>query len=147
MKSPAIIVDLDGTLCNVGHRVHHLKKTPKDWKAWNAGISKDPVNKWCRDLIEAMNFSEVHVLILSAREEIFRPETEKWLAMNRIEYLKLFMRPAGDRTDDHLWKPEVYKTEIEPFYDIRFVLEDRTRVVEIWRELGLTCLQCDKGDF
>jgi hypothetical protein len=30
---------------------------------------------------------------------------------------------------------------------ILFVVEDRSRVVEMWRSEGLTCLQCAHGDF
>ena len=29
-----IIVDIDGTLANVEHRVHHLLKSPKDWDSF-----------------------------------------------------------------------------------------------------------------
>ena len=27
------------------------------------------------------------------------------------------------------------------------VFDDRQKVVDMWRELGLTCMQVDKGDF
>ena len=32
-------------------------------------------------------------------------------------------------------------------YNVKFVLDDRNRVVEMWRSLGLTCLQVADGDF
>ena len=31
--------------------------------------------------------------------------------------------------------------------DIVCVFDDRQKVVDMWRELGLTCMQVDKGDF
>jgi hypothetical protein len=30
---------------------------------------------------------------------------------------------------------------------VLFVVEDRNRVVEMWREEGLVCLQCAPGEF
>ena len=32
-------------------------------------------------------------------------------------------------------------------YNVAFVLDDRDQVVRVWRDLGLTCLQVDYGDF
>ena len=45
-------------------------------------------------------------------------------------------------------KKEVYHKYIEGKYDVLFVLEDRDQAVAMWRkELGLTCLQVEYGDF
>jgi len=30
---------------------------------------------------------------------------------------------------------------------IEFVVDDRQQVVDMWRRNGITCLQCDVGDF
>jgi DNA transposition AAA+ family ATPase len=32
-------------------------------------------------------------------------------------------------------------------YNVRFAIDDRDRVVDAWRDLGLVCLQCAPGDF
>ncbi len=31
MKEKAIIVDLDGTLCNIDHRLKYVQKEDKEW--------------------------------------------------------------------------------------------------------------------
>lgn len=36
-----VIFDIDGTLANAEHRVHHLQKEPKDWDAFFAGCTQD----------------------------------------------------------------------------------------------------------
>ena len=36
-----IIFDIDGTLLNIQHRVHHLHKTPPDWKSFNSSMGGD----------------------------------------------------------------------------------------------------------
>jgi hypothetical protein len=32
-------------------------------------------------------------------------------------------------------------------FDVQFVLDDRDQVVEMWRAMGLTCLQVAPGNF
>jgi len=44
----AIIVDLDGTLCDCNHRRHFVEGGNKDW------IANDKVNEWCKELLIAM---------------------------------------------------------------------------------------------
>lgn len=36
---------------------------------------------------------------------------------------------------------------VVPTKEILCVLDDRNKVVKMWRELGLTCLQMAEGDF
>jgi hypothetical protein len=36
-----VIFDIDGTLADVSERIHHLKKTPKDWPAFFQGMTQD----------------------------------------------------------------------------------------------------------
>jgi adenylate cyclase class IV len=60
---------------------------------------------------------------------------------------KLFMRQAGDNRDDRIVKREIYEREIKGRYNVRFVLDDRNKVVALWRDLGLPCFQVADGDF
>jgi len=57
------------------------------------------------------------------------------------------MRPAGNTENDAIIKKRLFDENIRDDYDVRFVLDDRNRVVDMWREIGLTCLQVDYGDF
>ncbi len=60
---------------------------------------------------------------------------------------RIFFRRAGDfRADDEV-KREIWKEHIQPHYRVLFVVDDRDRVVRMWREEGLVCLQCAPGDF
>lgn len=39
---PIAVLDLDGVLADVRHRLRFVEKTPKDWDAFFAAISADP---------------------------------------------------------------------------------------------------------
>jgi len=57
------------------------------------------------------------------------------------------MRKTGDSRKDSIVKREIFEEHIKGKYRIQFVLDDRNQVVEMWRQLGLTCLQVAEGDF
>jgi hypothetical protein len=159
-KYMRIIVDLDGTLCDIAHRKHHIEKDKPDWKSFNHpdNVSQDKINHWCVHLIQGMMFNGMFPIFVTGRmaEPGVREATEEWLrkaldlppvAFGPESNFKLFMREAGDYRSDEVMKKEIYQQSIEPYYHIVFCVDDRARVVNMWRELGLVCLQCDKGDF
>ena len=38
--SPLAVIDLDGVIADVRHRLHHLKAKPKDWDAFFAAAAR-----------------------------------------------------------------------------------------------------------
>ncbi|MBC7714394.1 MAG: polynucleotide kinase [Rhizobacter sp.] len=147
MKDKAIIVDLDGTLCDVDHRVHHVQKHPKNWHAFNSAMDQDKSYFWCLELIAAMRTRGYKVFFVTGRDEHFREMTSAWLKKHHVEYEELYMRAKGDFREDSDVKEEIYNRSIENVAEVLFVVDDRKSVVERWRKMGLTCLQCAPGDF
>jgi predicted secreted acid phosphatase len=143
----AIIVDLDGTLCDIEHRVHHVRTKPKNWKAFNQSMDQDQPYFWCIELIAAMKSRGYKVFFVTGRDENSRDMTESWLLRHKVEFDELHMRKKSDFREDSDVKEEIYKKTIAPRAEILFVIDDRKSVVERWRKLGLTCLQCAPGDF
>ena len=132
---PIILCDIDGTLANGEHREHHLKGEKKDWKSYYAELSGDsPIDlvvRWVREL------SQDHTICLvSGRPDTYQRETLVWLIDNGIPYDYLFMRSGGDKRPD----TEVKKQILDglPKEKIKFVIDDRPRVIRMWRENGLT---------
>lgn len=149
MKPPAIIVDLDGTLCDTAHRQHHLEKKPKDWKSFFAGIPDDQPNEWCKRIVWAFEH-KAQIIYVSGRDEDHRANTKQWLKSFHLEGIPkhpLFMRIAGDHRDDTIIKEELYRKYIEPNYQVMFCIDDRPKVARMWRSIGLTCLQCNDKEF
>jgi hypothetical protein len=59
----------------------------------------------------------------------------------------LFMRGDDDYRPDEIVKRELYEENVLGNYDVVGVIDDRSKVVKMWRELGLTCLQVAEGAF
>lgn len=147
IKHKAIIVDLDGTLCDVEHRVHHVKSKPKNWNAFNQAMDQDQPYFWCIELIAAMKARGYKIYFVTGRDENFRKMTTDWLERHNVYYDELHMRLDQDFREDSEVKEEIYVNKIEKNSQVLFVVDDRKSVVERWRKLGLTCLQCAPGDF
>lgn len=140
-----IICDLDGTLARDDHRNHHIQKPKgeRQWDAYFAACEDDAVNVPVAHLLRHLCHSH-YIIILTARVDTVKPHTLRWLAKHGIPYNLLIMRPAKNRTDDNLWKIK----QAEPYKnDVVFILEDRQRVVDAWRENGYSCFQVAPGDF
>lgn len=136
---PAIIVDVDGTIAyNDGHR------SPYDFSR----VSEDKVNADVRNLINREWETGAQVIFLSGRDDSCREATAEWLGDNVTPALfELVMRETGDRRPDWLVKLELFNEYVRGEYDVSYVLDDRQQVVDMWRRLGLTCLQVADHQF
>lgn len=138
----AIICDLDGTLTDTSHRLHHVKGPKKDWDAFFDGIPDDPIVGPVADIVDMYAADGVAILLCSGRPEKCREKTQEWLNKNDVEYTQLYMRPDDDWRPDHIVKSQILDGILADGYEPIFVLDDRSSVVKMWRERGLTCLQC-----
>ena len=145
MKKKCIIIDIDGTLANVEHRRKDLLNN-NNWTVFNSKVDLDKVNLWCREIVDAFK-EKYHIILLTGRSEELCKATLNWLKDNNIFYSEIFFRKEGDYRDDVIIKKEIYKHCIESAYFPLFIVDDRSKVVKMWRELGLVCLQCDYGEF
>lgn len=143
--TPAVIVDLDGTLClNVTNR--------KLWgKGFEEHVYEDEVNENVRRFIDGWLIQGYDLIFMSGRAEAARSETERWL-MDKAsifdhEY-ELFMRADGDGRYDYEVKADLFEEHVRPHYsNVALVIDDRNQVVDLWRGIGLECWQVHDGDF
>lgn len=133
---PAIMVDLDGTLCL------HNGRSPYD----ESRVGDDLPNRAVLEVIFEMS-EQYEVIFCSGRSENCREATEKWLHRHVGWSAPLFMRGADDKRKDAIVKCELFDKHIRDNYDVRFVLDDRRRVVDAWRGIGLTVFQVAPGEF
>jgi len=143
----AIIVDLDGTLCNSQHVVDFTDiNGVVNWSAWSEATAFATVNEWCRDIVQSFTNDGYTIIFLTARSgtERHREITEGWLknfGFGHIQY-KLLMRGEEDRRPDYVIKEEIYTREIAPFYHVSFALDDKAAVCGMWRKIGVPALHC-----
>ena len=141
------IVDIDGTIANNEHRIHYITNGHKDWDKWHANAHKDEPIREMIDILDMASAANIKIVLCTGRDEKCRVDTVKWLGDNDIPWDALYMRSEGDRRDDDIVKFELLEQIYEAGYEPVLVLEDRDRVVKMWRSAGLRCLQVAPGDF
>lgn len=131
---PIAIVDLDGTLADGTHRLHHLAQEPKDWDSYFAKSGDDKpiwsVGNWVREL------SKDHcIVVVSGRPETNQFDTLDWFARHFGPgfFEHIFMRRGGDKRVDTIVKAEIAATL--PMNKVDLILDDRPSVLRMWREL------------
>ena len=143
-----IIFDIDGTLADIDHRRHYVSEGKPDWKKFNDEMGGDTPNNPVVSLYLTLWHSKVYnIEIVTGRNERFRTLTEQWLTWNEIPFKRVSMRADNDHRADYLIKEEILKAFLTEGHDIAFAVDDRQQVVDMWRRNGITCLQCDVGDF
>ena len=142
-----VVFDLDGTLADNAHRLHHIRVAPKDYAAFYAAC---PDDRPCEPVIQTLR---AHVLaghrveIWTGRSDYVRAETVAWLEQHGIApRLLARMRPAVDhQPDTHLKRAWLQDARRVGNPDLAY--DDRDGVVAMWREAGVTCFQVAPGDF
>jgi hypothetical protein len=147
MPKPIILCDLDGTLADCSHRLPHIQKKPKDWRAFFSACASDAPIPHIVRLLSLFDRSQVGIWITSGRSDECHEQTIDWLRQHGIEYDRLIMRRAGDFTDDGILKPSWLDDGTIPRERVLLALDDRNHVVEAWRAAGVPCLQVADGYF
>lgn len=145
-----IIVDIDGTLA------HMTGRLPYDYTQVHTDVVDEDVANIVRRYAQR-NIMEptpdTYIIIVTGRDDTCKEDTLKWLADNNIPFDEFYMRDHtlvdenGNKLDDTIIKKAIYDEMIKPRFNVRFVLDDRDRVVKMWREQGLKVLQVAEGDF
>ncbi len=134
----AIIVDIDGTLAHMNG-----KRGPFDWDK----VGSDDADDTVINLVKLEKEAGTAVIIMSGRDSVCRSKTIDWLNKHGVSYDALLMREEGNCEKDSIIKRRLFESFVKNKFFIKYVLDDRNQVVELWRQLGLKCLQVAEGDF
>jgi hypothetical protein len=132
------VVDIDGVLADVRHRLHHLAARPKDWHAFFRAAPEDPVLDEGRRVVDSL--AEVYpVVYLSGRPEICREDTERWLAEHELPEGPVRLRPAWDRRPGRLYKVDALE-DLSADHTVAVLVDDDPLVCEAARAAGYDVL-------
>lgn len=139
-----ILVDMDATLFlnTNGRPFYGDDLNPED-------ILKDEPIPAVVTLVKAYQATGNLVIGLSGREDKpqIRECTIEQCGNVGINLDALILRPLGSRKRGDDSKKELFEDNIKDKYYVDFVLDDSSKVVKMYRDLGLTCLQPNEGKF
>lgn len=147
---PLYLFDLDGTLANLEHRLHHISDGNKDWDAfYDACIDDEPIHEVIMLAKSLAGYAEgAEIWIVSGRSDRVMEQTALWLQMHHVPHHALIMRRDGDFRPDHEIKQEMLDNMLDvDRARIEMAFDDRDRVVAMWRANSIRCLQVAPGAF
>lgn len=149
-RNEAVIVDIDGTIARM-----HNRGPFEEGKV----IDDLPIKNVIK-MVENAMMNDITVIFMSGRTDACREDTLKWLK-RELPWLamtfgdvddfswELHMRRSVEdrgRPDDDV-KYDLFMKHVATRYNVLYVLDDRDKVVKMWREIGLTCAQVAEGNF
>ena len=151
-----VVVDVDGTVADPKHRLHFVRpivdpvtgiKPKKNWRAFAAGIKDDEPIWSIINVVRTLWRAGSTIIISTGRADDSRDATAEWLTRYGIVFEKMYMRRAGDYRDDGIVKVELLAAMRADGYDPEVWFDDRQRVCDALRGVGIKVLQCAPGDF
>ena len=131
-----VIFDLDGTLIDVTKVRHHVEGKKKNFDLFHKASMECPPYEKVLNLNKTLqNFSDIHIAILTGREEKYRSLSEQWLDIYSISYSTLLMRQNNDFRTNIEVKREIYenlKSKFVPY----LAIDDTSQLRDLWRNVG-----------
>ncbi len=132
------VVDIDGVLADVRHRLHHVAARPKDWRAFFAAAPDDPLLEEGARVARAL--ARVHdVAYLSGRPESCRADTLAWLVRHDLPDGELSLRPGDDRRPGRFYKLDALR-RLARTRTIAVLVDDDPLVCDAARVAGFDVL-------
>ena len=164
-----VIFDLDGTLANIDVRRDKSLK-PNGKLNWDIFASPTSIMDWDTPNVPVIKMAQLfkadgfNIVIFSGRNDRGFFATKDWLKIHRVPFDLLVLRPDKFKSDswpiadgnpatpDMRWMPDeiLKKKMLDTFVDktdVLMTVDDRQKVVDMWRAEGLTCFQVAPGDF
>ena len=140
-QRPIAVIDIDGVLADVRHRLHHVKDRPKDWVAFFAAAPDDPPLD--KGLETARRLAEVcDVVYLSGRPEHCRQDTLDWFEKYDVPPGELILRRRGDYRPARVTKVETLD-RLSERATVSVFVDDDPLVCEAARAAGYDVLPAD----
>lgn len=126
---PYAVIDIDGVLADVRHRLHFLESKPKDWEGFFAGIPNDAVLAEGRAVVDRLA-TDHELIYLTGRPSSTRAQTQAWLDGHGFPRARLIMRSARDRRPARQTKPALLRELTADGRRVALIVDDDPDVCE-----------------
>ena len=134
MKPRAIIVDLDYTLV-IPDPARNLYDC--------SDLSKDTLHGNIATLVKKAIDDNIFVHFVTARNKMYRKNTEKFLLANGFRFFSLHMNDQDVTVPASKVKGNIVLDSILPFWDVDYAIDDDSEVVHQYNMIGVAAFQAN----
>lgn len=140
-ERPLAVVDIDGVVADVRHRLRYVERNPKDWDAFFAAAEHDQPHP--EGVAVVQRLAQDHdVVFLTGRPERLRAGTRAWLRRHGLDGHRLMMRPEGDRRPAAQVKVRIL-TGLARERQVAIVVDDDPVVIATVKDAGFATFHAD----
>ena len=145
-----VVFDIDGVLADPTHRLPYIMRPEPDWDTFFSLVAQDTPRMREIEILRVLS-NHVGIALLTGRSDQCMQPTVDWLRAHKVPWASIWMREKGDHRPDYIIKPELLRKfqasqEIGDD-DILAIFEDRSGVVQSWRNMGFLAFQNAEGNF
>lgn len=133
MRQSCVVVDYDGTLADLTHRLHYIQGPKKNYDKFFSEVFMDNPKEDIIQLVEHLYNCGETIFIVSGRSDVCFQESVDWLKKWK----------EGDYRPDTVVKREILSELREKGYEPWLAIDDRTRLAKMWRKENITTLLVD----
>jgi hypothetical protein len=138
---PVAVVDIDGVLADVRHRLPHLDSRPPDWRSFFATMDEDlPLPEGLAVAAELVR--EHRIVYLTGRPARYVDVTTRWLRTYGLPEGEVICRPDGDRRPAHVLKLAAVE-ELARHARVAVCVDDNPKVLAALRAGGFAVFEAD----
>ena len=139
---PYAVIDIDGVIADVRHRLHFLESKPKDWDSFFAAMAGDALLPEGRAVVERLAVDH-ELVYLTGRPQNTRGLTQAWLEEHGLPRARLIMRSARDRRPARQTKPALLRDLTADGHRVGVVVDDDPQVCDALERAGWPVLRAD----
>src|SRR5688500_20208828 len=95
-ERPLAIIDIDGVVADVRHRLHHLRGRRKNWGEFFGAAARDTLHPEGAAIVATLA-ADHEVVFLTGRPSHLASATADWLDEHGLGGPRVVMPPPGDR--------------------------------------------------
>lgn len=139
MMRTGVIVDVDGTLCDVSGVRHYVSGEHgyRNFDAFHRASALCPPVPDTLTWVEARRAEGHLVFVVTARRQRWEYLTRVWLRKWDISYENLLMRADGDDRVDVDVKADILQAIRRRGFQVVAAIDDNPGVIDLWRAEGI----------
>lgn len=139
-----VLCDIDGTVCEINGR------GPYEWDKVDTDLPRTEVINLLSAYVRQENLA---IIFVSGRSDVSAAKTKLWLETHLPEdvsqrIIALYMRNKKNTyLDDKIHKQQVFMNSIADNYNVLLAIDDRPKIVRLWKDLGIPTVISVQKDY
>jgi len=135
----AVLVDVDGTLCDVSGIRHYVESDPRhrNFDKFHRASALCPAIASTVDCVREQHAAGITVIVVTSRKQQYEHLTRVWLRKWGVPFDRLLFRADHDERRDDLVKADLLAKIRAEGYEVIAAIDDNPSIIALWESEGI----------